>query len=386
MKTDIKQTMISVFDNSFDESDVKEVKKVLKSHLVGMGRVTEKFENEFKKRIGFKSASAVSSCSNGFWLVLRTLGFKPSDEIIIPNIHFFGIKNVMDLLNINYKITDVGKSIPNITLKEIIDNVTVNTKAIIFLEYGGYPILEIEEIKQYLKDNNREDICLILDAANSPFTKYRGKHNATNYDIAVYSFDMNKILVTGEGGMVLSNNEYIINKTKSLSYYGILDSKKTAFEKSKTDEKWWEIETTIPSLKLVMNNIAASLGLTQLNKIETILEKRTGVLQKYRKLLNSLALEGLLEFPQSPKDVENNVYLFWLVLKDEITRNNLAKFLLKNNIYTTVKYQPLDKNVKTPNAFSFYNRAIDLPLNQNITQKEQDYIIKTIYRFFSHGN
>jgi dTDP-4-amino-4,6-dideoxygalactose transaminase len=197
---------------------------------------------------------------------------------------------------------------------------------------------------------------------------------------------MNKILVTGEGGMVLSNNEYIINKTKSLSYYGILDSKKTAFEKSKTDEKWWEIETTIPSLKLVMNNIAASLGLTQLNKIETILEKRTGVLQKYRKLLNSLALEGLLEFPQSPKDVENNVYLFWLVLKDEITRNNLAKFLLKNNIYTTVKYQPLDKNVKTPNAFSFYNRAIDLPLNQNITQKEQDYIIKTIYRFFSHGN
>jgi dTDP-4-amino-4,6-dideoxygalactose transaminase len=380
------QKVNSVFGNSFDQSDFKGVERVLKSHLVGAGGVTEKFEREFKKRIGFKYASAVSSCTNGFWLLLKTLNLQSQDEVIIPNIHFFGIKNVLELLSIKYKIVDVGKSIPNVTLEEIRDTVTENTRAIIFLEYGGYPILEIDSIKQYLRHINRKDIALILDAANSPFTKYKGTYSALSYDYVLYSFDMNKILVTGDGGMVLSDNEYIINRVKSLSYYGIADSIGTGFDKSKAGGRWWEIESTIPSIKLKMNNIAASLGLTQLNKIGKILEKRVRILDDYCKALRPLALKGLIELPPEYEDVENNTYFFWLVLADETTRNNLADFLLKNNIYTTVKYQPLNKEVKTPGAFEFYTRVLNIPLHQNITQEQQKYIIKNIYRFFDHEN
>jgi len=378
--------IISVFGNSFDQSDFRGVETVLKSHFVGVGEVTARFEEEFKKKIGFKYASAVSSCTNGFWLLLKALDLRPQDELIIPNIHFFGIKNVLELLSIKYKIVDVGVSVPNVTFEEIRDNVTENTKAIIFLEYGGYPVLEMDKIKQYLMDSGRKDILLILDAANSPFTKYKDAYSALNYDYALYSFDMNKILVTGDGGMVLSDNEYVLNKIKSFSYYGVADSIKTSFDKSKIGDKWWNIESTVPGLKLRMNNIAASLGRSQLNKIEKILKKREQVSNNYYKALKPLAVAGLIELPPENKAVENNAYFFWLLAADEQTRDNLARFLLKNNIYTTVKYKPLNKNAKTPAAFQFYSRALNIPLHQNIMQEQQKYIIKKIYGFFDDEN
>jgi len=377
-----KKKIDSVFGNSFDKSDFKEVEKVLKSHFVGAGEVTNKFEDEFKKRIGFKYASAVSSCTNGFWLLLKALNLQPQDEVIIPNIHFFGIKNVLELLSIKYKIVDVGKPIPNVTFEEITNNITENTKGIIFLEYGGYPVLEIDKIKRYMIDIGRKDILLILDAANSPFTKYRDAYSALNYDYALYSFDMNKILATGDGGMVLSDDRSVIDKTRSLAYYGIADSTRTGFDKSKTGDRWWAIESTVPSLKLRMNNIAASLGLTQLNKIEKILQKRVRIVNDYRRTLRPLVLQGFIELPPEYEAVENNAYFFWLLVADEQTRDNLAMFLLKNNIYTTVKYQPLTEKAKTPAAFQFYSRALNIPLHQNITREEQKYIIKNIYRFF----
>jgi dTDP-4-amino-4,6-dideoxygalactose transaminase len=378
--------IISVFGNSFDQSDFRGIETVLKSHFVGVGEVTARFEEEFKKKIGFKYAAAVSSCTNGFWLLLRALDLQPQDEVIIPNIHFFGIKNVFELLGIKYKIVDVGKPIPNVTFEEIRDKVTENTKAIIFLEYGGYPILEMDRIKQHLIHINRKDILLILDAANSPFTKYKDAYSALNYDYALYSFDMNKILVTGDGGMVLSNNEYVLNKIKSFSYYGVADSIKTSFDKSKIGDKWWNIESTVPGLKLRMNNVAASLGRSQLNKIEKILKKREHVSNNYYKALKPLAVAGLIELPPENEAVENNVYFFWLLAADEQTRDNLARFLLKNNIYTTVKYKPLNKNTGTPGAFEFYTRALNIPLHQNIMQEQQKYIIKNIYSFFDYEN
>lgn len=381
-----EKKLISVFGNSFDKSDFKAFKNVLKSHLVGTGEVTKKFEEEFKNRIGFKYASAVSSCTNGFWLLLRALEFNPKDEVLIPNIHFFGIRNVLELLDIKYKIIDVGEPVPNITEKEITSHITKRTKAIIFLEYGGYPIIDIRKIKQYLQKHQRKDIVLILDAANSPFTIKDEKYSALDFDYAVYSFDMNKLLVTGEGGIVLSNNGEILKKVKSLSYYGIVDSLTTGFDKSLHRDIWWEVKTAKSSLKLNMNNLSASLGLTQLNKIDTIMQKRKAIARKYYNDLRPLESEGLLLLPPEYKNVENNVYLFWLRLKGEETRNKLAQYLLRQNVYTTVKYQPLDEKALTPNAFRFYKSVLNIPFNQNLTLSQQKYIIKHIKEFFRHEN
>jgi dTDP-4-amino-4,6-dideoxygalactose transaminase len=378
--------IIPVFGNSFGEDDLRAVGEVLKSHLVGMGEVTARFEDEFKKRIGFKHAAGVSSCTDGFWLLLKALGLGPEDEVIVPNTHFFGIKNVLELLNIPFRVVDVGWPVPNITLAAVKSQISPRTKAIIFLEYGGYPVAEIQEIKRFLHDHHRSDVRLILDAANSPFSVKDGSYSARAYDYAIYSFDMNKLLVTGDGGMVLADDEQIMRAVKSLSYYGVTGPAVTGFEKSRISDVWWETEVGEPSLLLCMNNVAAALGLSQMRNMDRVLEKRKQLAAFYCSSLRPLAASGVVELPPVLDRVENNLYLFWLTLRDQQTRNELARFLIKNNIYSTVKYEPLDKAADTPKALDFFGRALNIPFNQNLTQAQRRLIVAKVKEFFHHEN
>lgn len=376
--------LIPVFGNSFSKIDRGGLASVLHSHLVGPGKVVEEFEDRFKNLIGFKLASATNSCTNAFWLLLRALQLKPRDEVIIPNIHFFGVKNVFELLGIKYRIVDVGEEVPNITFDAIKKSMNKNTKAIIFLEYGGYPVEDVDKIKKYLSSLGRRDVKLILDASNSPLTKFKGKFSALEYDFALYSFDMNKIIVTGDGGMILSNNSEVMARVKGLVYHGISDGDKTGFDKSKAgDNLWWEIRQTTPSLMLSMNNLAASLGVSQLDQVEEILEKRRLVRRRYLEKLSFLVSKKMVSLPPESPRVENNLFFFWIMLGGEEVRDKLARFLLGKGIYTTVKYQPLDEASKTPNSLSFYKQSLCLPLNQNLSVIELDYIIEKISDFLS---
>ncbi len=358
------------FGNSFNGKEIELIKSVLDSHLVGTGNVVSEFEEKFSQKIGFKFGVATNSCTNTFWLLFRALKLSENDEVILPNIHFFAIQNVLKLLNIKHSVVDVELGITNILLDDLKKKLTSNTKAIIFLEYSRYP-LDIKSIKTYLLEIGRDDIYLILDAANSPFTQINGQYTATNYDFALYSFDMNKMLVTGDGGLLLSNNEEMVNKVRNLAYYGILDIEKSGYKKSKTSNQWWDVETTVPSLKMTMNNIAAAIGLAQLSKIDAILEKRHQIKDHYYQQLPNEIL------PPATKS-QGNVYLLWIFVEN---RNQLAVHLLKKGIYTTVKYPPLDKNANTPNAFAFYEKCLCLPINQNLTNNNIKAITKNIDAF-----
>jgi len=369
--------MISVFGNSFDDADVEAMKRVMDSHLVGMGDITKQFEQAFAQKIGFQYGIGTNSCTNSFWIILKALGFTQTDHVLIPNIHFFGVRNVLDLLGIQWTPVDTNYPIPNLTVESLQEQIRPETRAIIFLEYGGYPV-DIQSIKSYLISIHRQDILLILDAANSPFTQQEGKYTALDYDIVAYSFDMNKIIVTGDGGMILTNNQILAEKLKSLSYYGISDLHKSGFNKSKEVDVWWEIDVAIPSLKLPMNNLTAALGLSQLAKVDAFLAKRTEIVAYYQEHLQTISA---IRLPSIIPSTRNNVYLFW-VLTQKGERNSLAKTLKQANIYTTVKYQPLVKEANTPKAYQFYESSLCIPLNQNLTIEEVDYIVATIKRFY----
>ena len=152
--------LLSVFGNSFDEKEIEAVRKVMRSHLVGYGDLVEEFEDKFKKEIGFKYAVATTGCNTGFWLLLKALDFKPGSEIVMPNTHFYGIKNVVELFGLKIRIVDTSLPVPNLSLENLKNNITANTKAIIFLEYGGYPIVDIEAMKKYLKKKGKEKMQL----------------------------------------------------------------------------------------------------------------------------------------------------------------------------------------------------------------------------------
>lgn len=376
--------MISVFGNEFFDYDVEGVKEVLDSHIVGFGAKVTEFETRFKNHIGFKYAVGTNSCTNAFWLLFRALNLSKTDEVIIPSIYFFGVENVLKMLNVKYKIVDVDQGTPNVSLESLKMAITKKTKVILFLEYGGYP-LDIKKIKRYFKEQGRSDILLILDAANSPFTKLNNSYTARDYHFALYSFDMNKILVAGEGGMILTNNKVIAEKCRSLSYYGILETKKSSFSKSKEGGEWWRVGRIDPSIKLAMNNISASLAFTQLVQIEGNLERRKIAKDLYIEKLKKLIDDGYVSIPEQDPKTENDVYLFWIILKNKATRDELANYLLKKKVYSTVKYEPIGTKKATPKAWKFFETSLCIPLNQRINHVYVDYIVSQMLGFFYEG-
>jgi dTDP-4-amino-4,6-dideoxygalactose transaminase len=372
---------ISLFGNSFDAEDVAGLQAVLESHLVGYGQVVREFEDQFKTKIGFQAAVATNSCTNAFWLLCRALHLKAGDEVLMPNMHFVGIKNALELNGITPTLIDVDPVIPNLTLEEIQTHLSPRTRAIIFLDYGGWPS-PIQAIKLWLAQQGRQDVTLILDAANSPFTQLNGHYVALEYDFVLYSFDMNKVLVTGDGGMVLSNNTETIEIIRQLAYLGMTNKTISGFDRSATEERWWDSQFSEPSLMLSMNNLAASLGLTQLKKIDLILEQRKKIVALYRHKLQRLVEAKHLNLPPVLEHVEHASFLFWIFLANEKTRNALAHWLRSKGVYTSVKYQPLDMSSPTPHTFQFYQTALCLPLHQNLKEDHVDYIVSKVFEFF----
>lgn len=395
---------IPVFGNRFGENAVHDVRGVLDSHLVGgAGAKVVEFERLFAQRIGFAHAVSANSATSAFWLLVKALELGENDEVIVPNIHFYGVANVLATENIPMRTCDVGPGVPNIDVESLRGHITDRTRAVVFLDYGGWPA-DVRGVKEYLRELGRTDIILILDAANSQFTKLDGRHVALEYDYAVYSFDMNKLLVTGEGGMVLSDDAGTTARIRRLAHHGIADSQATGWNKALGGEDvWWKVEISEPGLNLTMSNIAGVLGISQLELIDGSLKHRRKLKEHYRRGLRALADQGLLELAPCGLEsdgesagisgaplaadgitadrVENDVFFFWIKLADEATRDALARFLLEKGIYTTVKYQPLDLNADTPNAHDFWQRSLCLPMHQNVEFIEADYILAQIHSF-----
>lgn len=376
----IGSSMISVFGNSFTARDEFRLKNVLESHLVGRGEHVKEFEDKYKTLVGFKYGVATNSCTNGFWLLFKALHLRQTQKVLLPNIHFFGIQNVLKLHDIKYSVLDVGEGIPNLTLSSVKAGLTKNTAAIIFLEYAGYPT-EVKAIKKYLDSVGRSDVLLILDAANSPLTKVNGSYSARDYDFAIYSFDMNKILVTGDGGLILSDHAEMMTKIRRLAFLGV--DPESGYSKAASGEQyWWQYHVDEPSIMCSMNNLAASLGITQLEQSNKFLTTRQWLKNYYDELLRPLALRKLLTIPPVLKNVSQNVYLYFIRLNDQTTRDDLAKYLLARNIYTTLKYPCLVENAGTKNAQNFAATALCLPLHQNLESAHITYIVESINQFF----
>jgi len=378
--------LIPLFGNSFDQSDVDGVARVLESHLVGPGAKAKELERHFARSLGFEHAVSTSTATSAFWLLARALDLDRSTEVIVPNIHFYGVTNVLRLLGVPYRVADVGPGVPNITPEAMAACLTPRTRAVVALDYGGWPA-DVPGMRRALAAAGRSDVWLVADAANSLFTRVDGKYWARSYDHAFLSFDMNKIVVTGDGGMVLTDDATVSERVKRLAFHGLEGEAVTGFERARRGAgggpMWWEERVGEPGLNLLMNDVAASLGLTQLAKAEGFLVKRQAVRDVYLDRLASLAEAGAVELPPTSPMVSGDLYMFWIKLADRATRDALARSLLEGGIYTSVKYQPVDASAATPNAHDFWARALCLPLHQNLEPLYADYVMSRVVAFFA---
>ena len=382
--------MIQIYQPQLGKEELKAIEKIFKSNWIGKGKVTEEFLKHYRKIItsdcydgmlftqpNTNQLTTINCCTEGLFQSMDLFDIKEGDEVILPSIHWVGAGNAIMYKKATPVFCDVDKNTLNATVESIEKLITPKTKAVIILHYAGVPC-DIVGISTLCKSKN---IKLIEDNANSPFSKVYNQNTGTFGDLGIWSFDAMKIITAGDGGMIYSKDEELIEKLNKMTYLG-WDS--SSSEKP-IESKWWEYNVLVPGRRSIMNDIQSSIGLEQLKKHRTFISRRKEVHEIYSEEMKDL---DWLDLPKPiKKGYETSYYMYHVQTKNAEDRDNLARHLRKNEVYTAFRYYPLHKidfynsNAKLPNTDYAENHTLCIPLHQSLTNKDVDKVITTIKSF-----
>jgi len=351
-------------------SDAKSVYKTVKSGWISStGNEINKFEKKFAKIINKKYATTVSNGTAALEIALKALCIGKNDEVIIPNFTIISTALAIIKLNATPVLVDCDHFNWNMNIDQIKKKITKKTKAIIATHIYNYP-LEIDKIIRICKKKN---IKIIEDAAEVIGLKYKNKMCGSFGDISTFSFYANKHVTTGEGGMILTNDSKIYEKCKSL--------KNLCF--GKNDRRFLNSDV---GWNYRFTNIQASLGLSQLNRLKSIVNKKIFVGKTYYKYLKN---NKNIYFPEPKKNNLENIY--WvnglLILNGaKKDAKKLAEELKKHKIETRPFFWPMhkqpilkkkissNKNDKFPFSNILSKYGIYLPSSINLSYNKIRYI------------
>jgi dTDP-4-amino-4,6-dideoxygalactose transaminase len=272
---------IPLFDLSYDEQEEKAVLETLRSKWISTGPKCQELEQLFCDSLDVKHALTVSSCTAGLHLAMLVLGVKEGDEVIVPSLTFAATANAVKYVGATPVFADV-KSVSDLTIdpEDIKRKITKRTKVIVPMHFGGFAA-DMDTIMDLAKKHN---LKVVEDACHSPLSEYKGKKLGAIGDIGTFSFFSNKNLSTAEGGILISNNEEYIQKAKLLRSHGMTTM---SYERAKGHATTYDIETLGYNYRL--DDIRASLGVVQFNKLRKDLEKRLEVRKWYLEGLKNIS-------------------------------------------------------------------------------------------------
>lgn len=332
------------------------------------GPFVAEFEAKFAKYIGKRYGVAVSSGTAALEVAMGAIGLKKGEEVIMPSFTIMSCALAVTSYGGVPVFVDCQQDTWNMDPKEIEKSITKNTKAILVVHIYGHPC-DMDAITKIAK---RHKLLIIEDAAEAHGAEYKNKKCGSFGNISVFSFYANKIISTGEGGMVLTNNKNYFEKSKALRNLGF--GKKERFLHEFIAKNYR------------MTNLQAAVGLAQLKNINKLIKIKTDNAKEYNKLLADIP--GL----QLPVEKENvkNVYWMYGVVTKKINAKDFANKLMKAGIQTRPFFYPLHlqtifkkenikfKNGKCKNAEHIAKFGLYLPSGLGLNKKEINFICKTI--------
>ena len=371
---------VPFFTPSLSSSDKKAILDALNGKLLTNGPRLIKFENRFKKFVNSKYAVGVSNATAALHLSLKVLGVGKNDEVIVPDMTFVATANAVLLAGAKPVLADVEEETMNISPESILASISNKTKAIMPVHFAGRSC----NMTKIMKIAKSHKLFVVEDCAHAIGTKFKNKHVGTFGDCGCFSFYPTKNITTLEGGMVISNNKKIAQGTSIARNHGINHSLTERYSKGFP----WEYEIDEAGYNYRLDEIRATLGVSQLEKIRTINKKRRNAFKYYNKFLKDIPGISI----PSEDDLNNHAcHLYVLrILKNEFpkSRNQFFKKLLSAGIRTTIHYKPLNKfsiyrklgltRNSLKNSNKLYDEIISLPLYPGIKKQEQDIVIKTI--------
>lgn len=344
--------MIPVNEPVISKNANKYIKDCLDTGWISSaGKYIEQFENNFKNYIGTKFAVTTTSGTSALHLALAASGIKAGDEVIMPDLTIISCALSAIYMGAKPVLVDVEKSTGNIDPKKIEEMITKKTKAIMVVHLYGHPV----NIEPILKLTKKQNLLLIEDAAEAHGAKIKvnGKWQKAGSvgDISCFSFYGNKIVTTGEGGMLLTNNQDIFKKATLLKDLAHVPGKRFFHEEV--------------GYNFRMTNLQAALGVAQLGEINNYLIKKRWMAKKYSEAFKNI------EFLELPKEEPYAKNVFWMYAplvkrKSKITRDDFCSRLKIMGVDSRTYFTPLHKQTVL-NKFNYKNK--DYPISNDLSDR-----------------
>ncbi len=367
------------------DAEIDAVAAAMRSGWITTGPAARAFEQEFAARIGGGvHAVGVNSATAGLHLVMEAIGIGEGDEVIAPTLTFTATVEVARYLGAHPKIVDIDPATLNIDPRAIEAAITPQTKAIVVVHYGGLAC-PMEDI---LALADRHGIAVIEDAAHAFPTTYQGATIGTLRSAAtVFSFYANKTMTTGEGGMIVSRDAALIDRTRKMRLHGI---DRDAFDRFRSNRPSWYYEVVAPGYKYNLSDMAAALGRVQLTRIDTFLSRREAIAARYDAAWRDLPVI----LPPRPAKTDIHAWHIYALRLDwegagEEDRNAVIARLSEEGIGTSVHYVPLHRHPywrdryaltpeQYPNAEQVYRTIFSVPLYTAMTDAQVDRVIASV--------
>lgn len=348
--------------------------------ISGDGLFTKKCSEYFEKRYGFKKVLLTTSCTDALEMAAILIETKPGDEIIAPAYTFVSSVNAFVLRGAKIVFCDSEKDNPNIDVNEIEKIITPKTKAIVVVHYAGISA----DMDKLMKLAKKYNLFVIEDAAHSIDSYYNDKPLGSIGHLAAFSFHETKNVISGEGGMLVINDERFSKRAEIIREKG---TNRSAFFRGEVDKYGW---VDIGSSFLPSDIIAAFLY-AQLENLDDIQKRRREIWDYYHEKLKHLEESGLIKFPVLPDYASNNAHMFYIICRNLEERNRLIDFLKSKSIYAVFHYLSLDKSPyyrdkhdgrPMPNSDRFTDCLLRLPMYYELSLGDLEYVIYHINKFY----
>lgn len=346
--------------------------------LSGNGAFTEKCHDFFQTEFGFKKVLLTNSCTDALEMCALLLDIKQGDEIILPSYTFVSTANAFFNYGAKPVFIDSEENNPNMDADKIEAKITPETKAIVVMHYAGIAC-EMNKIKSLAKKHN---LKIIEDAALGLGSKYQNEWLGGFGDLAAFSFHQTKNITCGEGGLLVINNPEYFAKAEIIWEKG---TNRSAFLRGESDKYEWVSKGS----SFLTSEIHAAFLFAQLTSFRDIQTKRISLWNKYK---NELKNNAFFKVPETTDDKIKNGSVFYLILKNEGLVDAFIQFMKENGVVVSKHYRCLHDSIFYKNQFSseklincqkIASQLVRLPLYTDLTDEEQNEIIKLTKKFFN---
>ena len=363
------------------EAEITAVTEVLRNGAwLSSGPKVKQFEEDFIKQVGARSALAVNSATAALHLGLQVHNIGPGDEVLTTPMTFCATANVVEHVGANVRLADIDPETLLIDVNQIEKNMTKKTKVILPVHYAGHPC-DMRSIRSLAKDRGA---FVIEDAAHCLPSKIGDEHVGHSENLAAFSFYATKNITTGEGGMLTGKSEWV-DRARVLALHGMSRGAWNRFAKGAT----WKYDVPEPGFKYNMTDVAAAMGIVQLQRLEELSELRMKIVNMYREAFaGSKYLDTLKVLP----GYQTSWHLYLILLKEgtlKISRDEFIEQLQAANIGCSVHYKPIHmhsyyakKYGWTPESFpkasAAFERMISIPLASRMSEKDAADVIEAV--------